>query len=86
MHAQNTDLPPYPKPGMCYIKHTTEHELTEWKAIKCEYLELDAQSIQHKLKNLGYNVEITNYLDYNTIIAYKQYLKDEKKRLRLEKN
>ncbi len=40
----------------------------------------EIKSLQYKLKNLGYNVDITGILDKKTKIAQKQYTKDLKKK------
>ena len=85
--AQGFDLPKNPKPGNCYIRCYDDDRLSDWKIIDCKFGEMVKDSIklktiQIKLHNLGYGVDINSKLDCKTIDAYNQYLIDEKKRLK----
>ncbi|MDO6598303.1 hypothetical protein Q4512_15370 [Oceanihabitans sp. 2_MG-2023] len=85
------ELPPNPEPGKCYVKCILEDgNLSNWQTIDCEFSKLakdkaKLNTLQIKMSNLGYDVAITGKADLKTIAAYKQYTKDEKKRLRKAK-
>ena len=91
------DLPPNPKPGKCYIRcKTPNNDSSEWKAINCKtlkelrknYLPNNINVLQTKLINLGYELELTEFLDDATFDAYLDYKNGSKKlkrKLRKEK-
>ena len=85
--AQDIDLPKNPRPGKCYIRCYDNDKLSEWKTMDCKFGRMVKDSIklktmQIKLHNLGYDVDLNSKLDCKTIDAYNLYLIDEKKRLK----
>ena len=88
--AQNTELPPNPEAGKCYVRCKEDGKFVKWEEINCDYIVYSKdkeklKTLQIKLSNLKYDVEVTGENDAKTINAYKRYLKDEKKRLRRSK-
>ena len=62
----------------------------EWRSVDCDFIKKTSDCdfllpFQIKMKNAGYDVDATGCLDLKTIIAQKQFSKDEKKRLRLKR-
>ncbi|MGB1309230.1 MAG: hypothetical protein ACPG6B_09985, partial [Oceanihabitans sp.] len=85
------DLPPNLKPGKCYIRYLQEDKSINWLTMNCELLKkymehsLDSnklKTLQIKLSNFGYHVDVSGKTDIKTITAFKKYKKDKKKRLR----
>lgn len=89
--AQDLDLPPNPKPGNCYIRCKDDSgKYLDWQTIDCElsWMVHDSvrfKTLQIKMNNYGYDVDVNGRIDLKTITAYKKYTKDEKKRLRKAK-
>ena len=79
------------KIGECYVACQQEDgSFSEREAVNCEFLKytrdkVALKTLQIKLSNLGYDVDVNGKTDLKTIAAYKQYTKDEKKRLRKSK-
>ncbi|WP_452227947.1 MULTISPECIES: hypothetical protein [unclassified Lacinutrix] len=82
------DLPKKAKKGECYISCEKEDgTFSKREKIACDFLvySKDAKALktlQTKLSNLGYDAPVSGETDVKTIAAYKQYTKDEKKRLK----
>ena len=92
--GQDIDLPKNPKPGKCYVRCIVEDNSYDWKVIDCKLMQkfkvfakdsVKLKTLQIKLSNLSYDVDVSGKTDLKTIAAYKQYTKDEKKRLRKAK-
>ncbi len=89
--AQDIDLPKNAKKGECYIACEKEDgTFSKREKIACDFLVYSKntealKTLQTKLSNLGYDVHVSGKTDVKTIVAYKQYTKDEKKRLRKAK-
>lgn len=83
--SQTTDLPKNPKKGECFVRcNNAKDEATEWKKVNCKIAkDLTSKEeiikIQYKLINLGYKVEVTGFLDDETIDSYIHFKKNEKK-------
>lgn len=85
--SQAIELPPNPKTGKCYIKIANDLKENEWREVDCEFAQLtkdekQLKTLQIKLHNLGYEVNVDGNLSDQTIESYHQYLKDENKRKR----
>ncbi|QRM89564.1 hypothetical protein FG167_10085 [Lacinutrix sp. WUR7] len=84
------DLPPNPEPGKCYIRCRENGKHVSWQEINCDFNDVfsdqnKVKTLQIKLANLNYDVEVSGEVNLKTIAAYTQYTKDEKKRHRRAK-
>ncbi len=87
------NLPPNPKAGECYMRCTSENKTTEWIKLNCKlvkelnekHLKNGVKAFKYKLINLGYKLELNEYLDEKTIDAFKDFKKTERKRNRKNK-
>ncbi len=89
LYSQDINLPKNAKKGdtFCYNKETNE-----WTKINPELYKLKKEgkleALQYKLKNLNYDVDITNCIDTKTVNAFeaeKYRLKNKKKMKRKNK-
>jgi len=77
------DFQKQPKTGECYTKIPSD---STWVLIDCELGDIfknkELKPLQYKLKNLGYDIDISDCIDKKTILAFEEEKKQKKVRAR----